>query len=51
LGRVAELMGGKVEKVTAVAEARLRDPIGEVDAETMRAVERALLLAFGIGAR
>ena len=29
-----------VEKVTAVAKARLRDPIGEVDAETMRAVER-----------
>lgn len=40
-----------VEEVTAVAEPRLRDPIGEVDAETMRAVERALLLVLGIGAR
>jgi len=40
-----------VEKVTAVAETRLRERIGEIDAATMRAVERALLLVFGIGAR
>jgi mRNA interferase MazF len=40
-----------VEKLTAVPERRLRETLGRVDALTMRAVERALLLVLGIGAR
>lgn len=40
-----------VEKLTAVSARRLRDVIGRIDEATMQAVERALLLVLGIGAR
>lgn len=37
-----------VEKVTAVALHRFREVIGRLDAATMRAVDRALLVVLGI---
>jgi mRNA interferase MazF len=40
-----------VEKLAAPPRGRLRDVIGRVDDATMREVERALLLALGIGTR
>ena len=48
LGRKSEIM---VEKLAGVPCRRLRDVIGHVDAETMRAVERAMLLVLGFGPR
>ena len=38
-----------VEKVTALAAARLKQTIGRVDDVTMARVERALMFVFGIG--
>ena len=46
LERQSEIM---VEKLAGVPCRRLRDVIGRVDAETMRAVERAMLLVLGFG--
>ena len=38
-----------VEKVTALAAARLKQSIGRVDDVTLARVERALMFIFGIG--
>lgn len=44
LHRPSEVM---VEKLAGVARPRLREVIGRLDARSMRAVERALLLVLG----
>jgi mRNA interferase MazF len=48
LSRRSEAM---VEKITSVKAGRIRDTNGALDRDTMRAVERALLIALGFASQ